>query len=120
MAFALTFIGCQENGSLVAADDSLQKTETQLIEEAISNIPISNLSDPEKYGIVFMREEEKMARDVYLYFYEKYGMKIFSNIAKREITHMEALKMLLDKYELEDPITNDAIGAFNNAVLAAL
>lgn len=120
LAFALTFIGCQENGSLVAADESLQKTETQLIEDAISNLPIINLSDTEKDGIIYMREEEKLARDVYLHFYDKYGMRIFNNIAQAESTHMAALKMLLDKYELKDPIIDDAIGVFQDTKLAGL
>ncbi|MCK5455485.1 MAG: DUF2202 domain-containing protein, partial [Melioribacteraceae bacterium] len=65
-------------------------------------------------------EEEKLARDVYLHFYEKYGMRIFSNIASAESTHMAALKVLLDKYDLEDPIKNDQIGVFENEKLAGL
>ncbi len=67
-----------------------------------------------------MREEEKLARDVYLFFYEKYGLRIFNNIAKSENTHMTAIKMLLDKYELKDPVEIDEIGVFQNQDLAAL
>lgn len=112
--------GCNEKNSLVAADENYQDVQTQNMVDAISSLPISTLSDAEKEGIIFMREEEKLARDVYLYFYEKYGMRIFSNIAKSESTHMSAMKMLLDKYELEDPIINDEIGIFQNEILAGL
>lgn len=116
----IMFVGCEKNNSLVAADENFQEIETQQIEDAIKNLPVSELTDTEKAGIVFMREEEKLARDVYLYFYEKYGMRIFSNIAKSESTHMSAMKMLIDKYDLQDPVLDDAIGAFQNEELAEL
>jgi len=119
LVFALTFVSCKSDSSLVAADSS-QSIEKQLIEDTIGNLPTSDLSDAEKGGIFFMREEEKLARDVYLHFYDKYGMRIFSNIANAESTHMAALKMLLDKYDLEDPIKNDQIGVFENEKLAGL
>lgn len=118
--FALAFIGCKDNNALVVADDSIQTVELQSIEDAILNLATNDLSDAVKQGIVFMREEEKLARDVYLHFYEKYGIRIFSNIAKSESVHMKALKMLLDKYDLEDPILDDAIGVFQNEKLSGL
>ena len=118
--FASIFIGCKADNSVVAADESMQNIETELIADAIASLPKSNLSDGEAEGLIFMREEEKLARDVYLYFYEKYEMRIFSNIAKSESVHMSALKMLLDKYELEDPIVNDELGVFQNEKLAEL
>ena len=51
-----------------------------------------------------MREEEKLARDVYLALYDKWGEKIFKNIAASEQTHMDLIKTLIDKYNLQDPI----------------
>jgi len=118
--FASVFIGCKDDNSLVASGDSMQNIDTQLIKEAIATFPTSALSDKEKEGLIFMREEEKLARDVYLHFYDKYGMRIFSNIAKAESIHMAALKMLLDKYDLEDPIVNDELGVFENEKLSEL
>lgn len=72
--FASLFIGCRDDNSLVAGDQSMQNIETELIADAIDSLPKSDLSDGEEEGLIFMREEEKLARDVYLYFYEKYGM----------------------------------------------
>ena len=48
----------------------------------------------------FMREEEKLARDVYLKLNEKYQSvtKTFKNIAESEQEHTDAVKALLDKY----------------------
>jgi hypothetical protein len=50
-----------------------------------------------------MREEEKLARDVYLFLYSKYNVPIFNNIAKSEQRHMDRIKCLLDFYNIEDP-----------------
>jgi len=56
-----------------------------------------------------MREEEKLARDVYLTLYETWGQKIFSNIASSEQTHTDAVKTLLSAYKIEDPVTDDSV-----------
>jgi hypothetical protein len=49
-----------------------------------------------------MREEEKLARDLYLAFHDKWNLPIFWNIASSEQRHMDAIGALLEKYELED------------------
>jgi hypothetical protein len=61
-----------------------------------------------------MREEEKLARDVYLTLGDMWGMQIFSNIATSEQTHTDAIKTLLERYELNDPVTDDSIGVFTD------
>jgi hypothetical protein len=67
------------------------------------------MTDKIKDGILLMREEEKVARDVYLKLTEKYDVKIFANIAKAEQQHMDAIKILLENYEIEDPIVSNEI-----------
>jgi len=62
-----------------------------------------------------MRQEEKLARDVYLTLYDKYGLRIFANIAKSEQRHTDTVKYLLDKYGVEDPVTDDTVGVFKDA-----
>ncbi|MEE9430429.1 MAG: DUF2202 domain-containing protein, partial [Melioribacteraceae bacterium] len=52
--------------------------------------------------------------------FEKWDTKIFNNISKAEQKHMDALKLLLDRYSLEDPITNDEVGVFVNEELQHL
>jgi len=79
------------------------------------------LSTTEIESLKFMREEEKMARDVYLTLYDVWNVEIFNNIASAEQQHMDAIKSLLDKYDLDDPIIdNNSIGDFHNPVLQAL
>ena len=81
---------------------------------------LGTLSEEEAGYILYMREEEKLARDVYLTLYDYYigqdpiQARIFDNISTSEQRHMDALGRLIDKYGLEDPVVNDEIGAFSN------
>jgi hypothetical protein len=79
-----------------------------------------SLSKQEIDGIRLMREEEKLARDVYLYLFDKWGIRIFSNIAKSEQTHMDAVKTIIDKYNLSDPVKNNQFGSFTSMELKKL
>jgi hypothetical protein len=88
--------------------------------ELISEIAESELSEEEIEGLILMREEEKLARDVYLMLGDTWETPIFTNIASSEQTHTDAVKVLLDRYDIEDPIENDAIGVFNSPELAQL
>lgn len=74
----------------------------------------------EQYDLSFLREEEKLARDVYLFNKERYGANIFDNIASSEQTHMDKVLEFLELAGLDDPIKTNAIGDFNNAELASL
>lgn len=80
----------------------------------------SSLTADEIAGLKFMREEEKLAHDVYVTFYQQYGLSIFNNIAGSESTHMAAVKTLLDQYGLADPAAGKAVGVFTNPDLQAL
>lgn len=70
--------------------------------------------------IVFMREEEKLARDVYTFLFEKWGAEEFKNIANSESRHMTRVEVLIDRYGLEDPVTTDVPGEFKNQDLQAV
>ena len=78
------------------------------------------LSDEEMDGILFMREEEKLARDVYLYLYEIYPLRPFLNISKSEQAHMDAIKYLIDIFGMEDPVGENHEGVFQNEELQEL
>lgn len=71
------------------------------------------LNASEVDSVLFMVEEEKLARDVYLTLYDKWGLITFSNIARSEQRHVDAVKYIIEKYGLEDP-TIDEIGVFKN------
>jgi hypothetical protein len=67
--------------------------------------------------LAFMREEEKLARDVYT----KLGMLypdsiVFGNIDDSEQRHTDAVKGVMEQHGLEDPNTNDNLGVFTGDV----
>ncbi|MFA5328336.1 MAG: DUF2202 domain-containing protein [Prolixibacteraceae bacterium] len=76
-------------------------------------------TDAEADGLLFMREEEKMARDVYTYLYGKYNVLVFKNIAKSEEAHLKAVLRLIAAYEIPDNSSNEA-GVFTNVQLQEL
>ena len=75
---------------------------------------VSTLSSFETSSLQFMREEEKLARDVYLTLYATWGIPIFQNIADSEQTHTDQVEALLVKYNVEDPVKSNEIGAFTD------
>ncbi|OIO30391.1 hypothetical protein AUJ77_03265 [Candidatus Nomurabacteria bacterium CG1_02_43_90] len=80
----------------------------------------SVLSNEEIRGLVQMREEEKLAHDIYITLGEKWGVRIFSNIAGSEQTHTDAVKVLLDRYGITDPVTDTTVGVFSSTVMQGL
>ena len=96
-------------------DDTQINHQTQ-----IDQYSIEDLSDEEIAGLLLMREEEKLARDVYLELYDIWGQQIFSNIASSEETHTQAVLSLIEKYDLTDPVVDDSRGVFANSDLQTL
>jgi hypothetical protein len=95
-------------------------TANRCLDSLLDDLPSEKLRKREKNDLLFMREEEKLARDVYLSLYEKWGLRIFRQIAKAEKTHMAATLQLIEKYGLEDPVGANALGVFTNTDLQAL
>ncbi len=91
-----------------------------LNQETILNLPSAPLSQEELNGLVYMREEEKLARDVYQVLYDVWGLRVFNNIARSEQMHTTAIKTLLQKYQLTDPVEVDSLGKFKNVTLQKL
>jgi hypothetical protein len=83
-------------------------------------IVAGSLSDEEAAGLIFMREEEKLAGDIYRAFYEMWGHQVFSNIAAAEDRHTAAVAGLLDRYGIDDPAAGLGAGEFADASLQAL
>ena len=76
------------------------------------------LSEKEASDLIFLREEEKLARDVYLALYDVWGTRIFLNISASEQRHTDAVANLIAKYGLEDPVVDDTPGVFTDPYLA--
>jgi hypothetical protein len=86
----------------------------------VASLPIEPLSVTETTTLIYMREEEKLARDVYITLYNKWGVNMFTNISASEQTHMDGLLLLVNKYGLADPVGNRGVGEFNNTILQSL
>ncbi len=79
-----------------------------------------SLSDQEKSDLIFLRQEEKLAHDVYVYAFGKYEIPIFDNISNSEDTHMDAVLTLMNKYNIIDPAAGMTEGVFENDDLQLL
>lgn len=100
---------------LAASHAPVYATETSVSEPTSSITQVSTeLSTLEATSIQFMREEEKLARDVYLTLYDVWGTPIFVNIADSEQSHTDAVAGLIEKYGVVDPVTDDTIGVFTD------
>jgi len=88
---------------------------------AVTTTPaVSPTADGDAAAIVFMREEEKLARDVYAVLADTWGLPTFSNIAASEQQHMDAVGGLLDAYGIPDPAATTGPGEFTDPHLQAL
>lgn len=106
--------------ALSAVSVSAEALASDGVEMSSSVAWTDELTGEEVAGILYMREEEKLARDVYLTFYQQWGLPIFQNIADSEQTHMEALKTLIDRYGLDDPAAGNDVGTFTDPTLQSL
>ena len=109
--FSIGFMALALN---VSAGNGFKNQTITSTEEVVEASTLEAISVEEEHGILFMREEEKLARDVYLTLYEIWGLNIFQNIAKSEQTHTDAIKGLIEKYQLADPVIDDTIGVFTD------
>lgn len=86
----------------------------------IEQMPSEPISEAEKASLIFMREEEKLARDVYVFLFDRWNLLIFDNIAASEQSHTDAVLTLLNKYSITDPAENNTHGVFTDSNLQAL
>lgn len=84
-----------------------------------SNI-LPTLNNDTKNSLMLMREEEKLAHDVYVTLYEKWGLPIFDNISASEQRHTDAVLDLLEVRGLSDPAAGLGRGEFSNPDFTAL
>lgn len=80
---------------------------------------LTPLTELEKNDLLFLREEEKLARDIYIYAYTKYQITVFNSISQSEQKHMDNVLSILNQYSITDPASTQ-IGVFNNAALQSL
>lgn len=88
------------------AADSTGDSDTGTSEE-----PVEPTEDDIR-GLLWMREEEQLAHDVYTVLGEQWGLGIFGNISRSEGRHVERIVGLLGHYGIEDPMVDRPSGTF--------
>ena len=74
-----------------------------------------SLSEDDKSALLFMLEEEKLARDTYIYLNDLWAINQFNNIKDSEQTHMNLVEDLLIQNNIEYSI--EPVGEFQNQTL---
>lgn len=90
------------------------------VHAATATVSTGTLTEEEVAGLVFMRQEEKLAHDVYIALGEQWGLPVFRNIAGAESNHEAQIAVLLERYGIEDPAAGLAVGEFADADLQLL
>jgi hypothetical protein len=85
-----------------------------------SLVASGTLSPEEIEGLFYMREEEKLAHDVYAALYAQWGASVFGNIIPSEAQHTEAIRQRILAHGLTDPAASTGDGVFVNAELQQL
>jgi hypothetical protein len=75
-------------------------------------VAVQPLSPEEASHLLYMREEEKLAFDIYQALFSQWKVRIFSNIAASEQRHFEAIGTLITRYGLVDPAIKTGTGEF--------
>jgi hypothetical protein len=80
----------------------------------------NDITPAELKVMLHMREEEKLARDVYCEMYDRWQSRIFKNIRESEQVHMDAMLRVLNRYNIQDPVGGLDTGKFSDPDLQAL
>jgi len=123
-SFLLTACGGDSDYVDVVDDTtSISDTSAETDINDDSSSPSTELSSEEVAGLLLMREEEELARNLYLDIYEAKDnnrLTVFKNISdKAETKHAEAVRVLLVKYGIDDPSTGER-NTYTDATLQAL
>ncbi len=116
--FILAFlVGCSEESSSGPETLTGQTAVSDALMKNVKPTPVPSLTQEMIDGLLYMREEEKVARDVYTVLGKKWNTKTFANIASSEQQHMNSIAQLITLYGLVDPVQNNPVGVFTNAEL---
>ena len=115
----LSFVGPAAAGNGGNGPASAESCAQALVEH-LDQLPLNEYDADEIAAVSFLREEEKLARDVYLVLSLSWETPIFTNIARSEQRHMNLVELLLSRHGITDPVADDDIGVFSNPELGEL
>ncbi len=122
IVLAITILSAWTTGSINALAvnivtppmNKMQGSRGASLLTTIKEQPMQKISSAEKAGLLKMREEEKLARDVYKFLGDTWSLRVFNNIVRAEQQHMTIVKVVLDKYKIADPVQDNTPGAFTD------
>jgi len=91
---------------LKVADDGTTSVIEANLQAMLLETP--SISNDELSVLLKMKEEEKLARDVYTALYQKWASRIFYNISQAEEKHTNAVILLLKYYGSADTLVEEA------------
>jgi len=94
----------------VSSDGTSSVLESEL-KSVLYDAPVLETSDEDL--LLYMKDEEKLAHDVYVALNEKWNLTIFANIQNAEQKHLDAILYLIQNYTTTDG-TIGAQGEFDN------
>ena len=94
--------------------------ETDATVNDVEKVSENNLSHQDVSWLIWMREEEKLSRDVYTNLWKKWKTQIFLDVAAVEQVHMDSIKIILEKYWIDDPVKDDTIWIFSSFAIKKL
>jgi hypothetical protein len=116
----VTTVAAATSSPLQVGPDGVSALPPSAVDEAIEELPVSSLTAAERDALRFMREEERLAEDVYRALFTRWQLPIFENIAAAEATHTASVQTLLERYGLADPTVGRAPGTYENATIQSL
>ncbi len=98
--------GSDDSGPTLSVDaNGVSTVNAGALASTLAGYPLETPSAVEAGSMAFMREEEQLAHAVYAASATRWpAWPIFGNIAASETTHTLAVKSLLDRYQLADPL----------------
>jgi hypothetical protein len=89
------------------------------MEQLFDAVPAGEISAAEAEALIFMWNEEKLARDVYAALAVSWNMPVFSNISASENQHLDSVAYLLERYGIDLP-GSDSAGSFADPAFLSL
>lgn len=110
---AAGLLGALALGGIVVGALSISPASADPTTSPTPTASASTVSSAAAADLKFSRDEERMARDLYTHFAEKYpDAPVFANIARSEARHYDSIGLLLQRYGIDDPAQDAKVGTY--------
>lgn len=107
------------NGTGMMAQDQARARDGTGLAAGANQVATGALTTAQRTELARLAEEEKLNHDLYTAFAKAYGLPVFEHLAVAEANHLQALRILMDRYGVADPTAGKAAGVFASATMQA-